>query len=245
MRLEFSREDLLVQIDRQAVSLTSGKLVDRFDVRTPEELGKVLKKSAAVERWVHRLPHAHYTLIYRICLDIRAREQQAQNWEATLLQFVDRIRIRPLTRPPIVILRVSPVWARSANFPFTLPLRLIEVNAGGREYIRPAVSEVFHNNPLEKYEAALRIVQVNWKRWDRVELPPDWPTVEVLHFNKLPPFPKGQMLSGDATIPGTLGWLVEKFVTRQVRLVVIRCHSGSELTQMRLFASAVLARGGE
>jgi hypothetical protein len=195
MRLEFSREDLLVQIDKEKVSLVSGKVVDRFDLRTPGELGTALEKSAmqstAVQRWAKRFPDAHYTLIYRICLDIRERKQQARNWEASLLQFMGRFDLRPPSRPPIIIMRVSPVRARSANIPFTLPLRLVEVDTA-REYIRPALSRIFRDNPLEKYEAALRALKVVWKRWERFELPPGWPTAEVLHFNKLPRFPEGK-----------------------------------------------------
>ena len=240
MRLEFSREDLIVQIDQEHISLTSGKIVDRFDAGNPEGLLRVLPKSAAVDRWVKRFRAANYLLIYRICLDIRSREKQAQDWEMTLQGFVDRLS----AGPPIVIVRVSPVWARSANLPFTLPLRFIEVNDADGEYVEPALSGVFHHTPLEKYKAALRTARKYWERWDQVDLPTDWPTVEVLHFNKLPPFPEGQMLSGDAIIPGTLGWFMEKLVTWQVRLVVIRCKPGVQFTQMRLFASALLARGG-
>lgn len=243
MRLEFLREDLLIQIDEAAVALTSGKVVDRFDVKNPEELAKV-QKSAAVQRWVKRIPRAHYPSIFRICLDVRARTQQTQNWESSVLRFVNNVRLRSQTLSPLVIVRVSPVWARSANFPFTLPLRLIELNAAPREHVRPAVSKVFNNKPLEKYEAALRTVHLNWERWDLFDLPANWPTAEVLHFNKMPPFPEGQMLSGDASIQGTLGWFVEKLVTWQVRLVVVRCNPGRELEQMRLFASSLLARGG-
>lgn len=242
MRLEFSREDLVVQIDSQTVSITSGTVSNQFAASSPQELVRILAQSTAAGRWAKRLSRAKYTLIFRICLDIRARELQPLNWEAALLEFVQTLKVRQLTRPPIIIVRVSPVWPRSANFPFTLPLRLIEVNAADREYVRPAISHVFHRKRLEKYEAALLIVHKNWKRWDQFQLPRDWPTVEVLHINKLPPLPD-QMLSGDASVRGTLGWFVEKLVTWQVRLLVIHCEPG-ELDQMRLFASAVLARGG-
>jgi hypothetical protein len=244
MQLEFERHDLVVQIERETISITSGKVVDKFDVATPQKLARVLEQSNALLRWSKLLPRHQYHILYRITLDIRDREQQAQNWESVFAQYVKRFRLRPASRPPIVILRVSPVRARSSNIPFTLPIRMIEVNAAGRGNIQLALNKVFHNKPLQKYVAALRTTLVNWKSWDSLTLPKDWPTAEVLHFNNVPPFPKGQMLSGDASLPGTLGWLVEKLVTWQVRLLVIRCKAGSELEQMRQFASAILARGG-
>jgi hypothetical protein len=244
MRLEFERNDLVVQIEEETVSITSGKVVDEFDTRTPSELGRVLNQSAALKRWSKLLPGQQAHILYRITLDIRDRAQQAQSWESVFAQFVRRFRLRPSGRPPIVIMRVSPVRARSSNIPFTLPLRMIEVNASGRGNIQLAASKVFHHRSLQKYAAALRIASVNWKSWNSLALPEDWPTAEVLHFNSLPRFPRGQMLSGDAATPGTLGWLVEKLIAWQVRLLVVQCKPGRELENLRQFASAILARGG-
>lgn len=241
MRLEIARDDLVVQIEKERVTIVSGKTVNKFDLTTPEKFGRVLRQSSAVHRWTERFPKAQYGLIYRVCLDIRDRYQQGLNWEAAVFQFVRGLRLRPMARPPIIIVRVSPVRARSANIPFTLPMRFIEVNAAGG-YVRSALKQIFTHRPLKEYEAAVRTLNVNWEGWEQLELPPDWPTVEVLHFNKLPPL-SDKMLSGDAAIPGTLGWLVEKLISSQVRLIVIRCK-GNELDQLRVFASALLARGG-
>ena len=237
MRLEFLRDDLVVQIDKDAVAIVSGKTVDRFNVEDFIDLATIMDQSNAVRHWVTRLADTNYRLLHRICLDIRDRQQQAPTWEIPLLAFIHRFQ----PHPPITILRVSPVRARSANIPFTVPLRFIEVNAP-HEYIRSSLNKVFHGE-LEEYEAALRTLKVNWEPWDQFALPRNWPTAEVLHFNGLPQFPEEQMLSGDAATPGTLGWLLEKLVTWQVRLVVISCDP-EELAQMRVFASALLARGG-
>lgn len=242
MRLEFTRDDLVIRIEKDTITFVSGKLVDQIAITTPENLVRALQKSRVVHSWSKRLPKAHYELIYRICLDIRDRDQQRVNWELAVFQFVRRLQTRPLARPPIIIMRMSPVRARSANIPFTLPLRFIEVNAG-REHVRSALQQVFRSKPLERYKSALQTVSVDRDEWDHLDLPHGWPTVEVLHFGKLPPFPAGQMLSGDAATPGTLGWLVAKLITWQVRLLVISCNR-AELDQMRVFASAVLARGG-
>ena len=241
-RLEFVRKDLDVQIERDKVRVAYGEVVDEFMPVLPEDPGLFLDRSDAVYRWSKELPHFQYQILHRVTLDIRERKLQTHDWESAVGRYVRRFRLHPSARP-ILVLRLSPVRPRSSNFPFTLPLRMIEVNAAGNGRIVPALKKIFHQ-PLETYEAAFRVASANWKRWDEFALPTDWPTAEVIHFNRLPRFPKGQMLSGDATVSGTLGWFVERLVEWQVRLVVLISRTASEIKSLQQFASAILSRGG-
>jgi len=95
MRLEFTRDDLVIRIEKETISFVSGKIVDQIAITTPENLARALQESSAVRSWTKRLPSAHYELIYRICLDIRDRDQQRVNWEVAVFQFVRRLQTRP------------------------------------------------------------------------------------------------------------------------------------------------------
>jgi hypothetical protein len=242
-RLEIHRADLRVVLEREGVQIVSRNIAQSIKgrVSTPHELVERVSRSDALKDWstVHD-PAARGTdrSLDRITVDVRDLGLHEQPWESVLSE----IRTDIYQEEPAVV-RVSPVRPRCANFPFTLPLRLLEINPSDGGQLRPAISEVFHDNPLEQYASALRVEQLWWSYWNETRLPKDWPSVDVLHFERLPR-PPSNSISSDASIPGTLGWLVAHLVLWQVRLVVFHAPSGAALKRFRRLAGAVIARGG-
>ncbi len=242
-RLEIHRADLRVVLEREGVQIVSRNIAQSIKgrVSTPHELVERVSRSDALKDWSTVLdPAARGTdlSLDRITVDIRDLGLHEQPWESVLSE----IRTDIYKEEPAVV-RVSPVRPRCANFPFTLPLRLLEINPSGAGQVKPAISKVFHDNPLEQYASAVRVEEVWWSYWNESRLPKDWPNVDVLHFERLPR-PTSNSMSSDPSIPGTLGWLVANLVLWQVRLVVFHAPSGAALKRFRRLAGLVIARGG-
>ena len=271
----YTRVDLTVALRR---SPDGGPQIDAADgdvgglasfaVFDPAERSRDGKVRGAVARqareWAARVERetaaAGDTVIPRVVLRVEDRGLQAHAWDAIVRKMMD------LAAPPeYVLVRHSPVPARDGMIPWTLPLRILHVDAEGRSAIRRAVDERFGVFAGGQAEHAVRVREIapgDLPAWHPSE---DWPTAEVVHLGVLPelePAPvrrpaeaatmheleAEQRLHGQARLsvadperPGTLGWLARFTDQAQTRLLVLEGGPGGEL---RSLAAALVARGG-
>jgi hypothetical protein len=239
---DVTRVDFNILIQKDKMRFGFHGETEQFNTLNIDALGERLSNSALLLRWIgsNEPQLMNIQVARRITIDVRDPSRQGESWEAAVAKGLQRFE----TSTEVAVVRVSPVRPRSANFPFTVPLRILQVNGTDAEdNVLTPLYKVFSYKALDAYSAALRATAVHWEEWGDAQIPKNWPNVDVLHFDRVPAFPKQEQMSGDATIAGTLGWFVEKIVAWQVRLIVFRV-SVSQMKNVREFASAVVARGG-
>lgn len=236
-RLDFERFDLMLVVDSKEVRLSlADRTPEMISLEPKASLGYRIVTSETAYEWRSRqlIAAPESTIVRRVAIDIREPPLQANPWEEWLG--------RPLDKTPVV--RVTHVRARAANVPFTLPLRLLEINPSDQGSILRAVRWVFSSSPIEKYAAAILVEERLSSEWDQLTRPEGWPSVDVIHLAQLPADLDENMLSGDAEQPGTVGWLVERLVRWQTRLLILHSKTAAEMSTLRRFAAAIAARGG-
>jgi hypothetical protein len=234
--------DFNILIQKDKVRFGFHGETEQFNALSIEALGERLFNSALLLRWIgsSERQFSSIQVARRITIDVRDPSRQGESWEAAVAKGLRRLE----TPKEIALVRVSPVRPRSANFPFTVPIRILQVNrTDAEDNVLAPLYVVFRYKGLDAYSTALRATAVDWEEWRNAHIPASWPNVDVLHLDRLPEFPKEEQMSGDASVAGTLGWFLEKIVSWQVRLIVFRV-SVNDLKNVREFASAVVARGG-
>ena len=146
--------------------------------------------------------------------------------------------------PPIP--RLVPVPPRVAQVPFTLPLRLLQLEKRGDFDLRHTLNTVFGKHVGDRDLAqVLRVKMDRARRFSRWALPSGWKTVDVLHLDYLAIQSERRLLAlSSPGEVGTLGWLVRCVNLWRTRLVVIRADGESEMASLRRFAHKLAAQGG-
>ncbi|MBD0320603.1 MAG: hypothetical protein ICV87_09740, partial [Gemmatimonadetes bacterium] len=171
----------------------------------------------------------------RLVLDVHGRDLAGLPWEETL-------RL-PYTSQPRAIIRRSPVPARDAAVPWTLPLRILHVKRAGASFVREAVSRTFGG--LDRARDAVRVREIGYSTLAGWRPSSEWPTAEVVHLDGLPDLDaEVRRGSGDASRVGTLGWLARFTDTAQTRLLVLQMVDGDDLGEALELGAALVGRGG-
>lgn len=176
--------------------------------------------------------------VARMTLDVTVPELAGLGWEAMARSFQT-----PADRP---VIRVSQTRPRALSNHFTLPLRVLQLNPTPGRDVAGWVRGVFGERPAEEVG---RVIQVHASdsAAGGVGTPPEgWPTVEVLHLDRLPTLAEPSRLfsTGEPEAEGTLGWLSRWTNIWRTRLVLIQTHDDRELERARLLATLLAGRGG-
>ena len=181
--------------------------------------------------------------VERICLRVDDERLAALPLEQALVHALAGLGARP-AMPTIP--RLVPVPPRVAQVPFTLPLRLLQLERRGDFDLPGTVNAVFHSPPQPPPPAAALLVAASraeeFAGW---ALPTGWRTVDVLHLDQLPALPERRLLAMASTDePGTLGWLVRCTDLWRTRLVVIRGGGKPDMGLLRRLAHRLTGQGG-
>ena len=233
------------------------------------DLRETLRLGPAIEEWretVLRLGVQNEARpgprrgLARLTLEIEDPALAGLDWEGSLLSVLgddlgllevttlggpDRLVIVE-TLQTFSLVRVSPVVPRSASIPLTLPVRILHLNAEPAEFINQQVRSVFGRWPDEEVSSVVRVLETTFGEAGVEKLPDDWPTIEVLHFVRLPLLarPERLLTTADPTLAGSLGWFSRWTDVWQTRLVVIEAHSPEEKAAARRLGHALVGRGG-
>lgn len=196
----------------------------------------------------------------RLTLRIEDPALAALDWERSLMSILrDDLSLLGLSlfesSPRLVVadtpysfslVRISPVVPRAASIPLTLPVRILHLNAEPEEFINQHVRSVFGGRSDEEVSNVVRMHETTFGEWGVENRPDDWPTIEVLHFVRLPMLARTESLltTADASIAGTLGWFSRWTDVWQTRLVVIEAHSAEETAAARRLGHALTGLGG-
>lgn len=213
-----------------------------------EDLARLLfltRASPAWDVWGETSISSSDFVHYRLTFDVKDTELAALSWEGSLFPSIPSdINIYP----PIAV-RVSPVIPRVTTIALTLPLRFLQVTLSPQ---RASLPELIRRNvgthqPDSLVAQAVQMDTCSFSDLKEWRLKSEWPTVEVLHFDRFPTLdePTSILLTTtDPERPGTLGWLVRLADTSQTRLIVIHCNNLKQLAQARRLATALVNRGG-
>lgn len=146
--------------------------------------------------------------------------------------------------PPIP--RLVAVPPRVAQVPFTLPLRLLQLDKRDDFDLRHTVNNVFGTHAHGRNSTSvMRVKTASSRKFARWTLPSGWKTVDVLHLDRPATAAKDRMLAMSAPGEvGTLGWLARCVDLWRTRLVVIRGGGEAEMSLLRRFAHRLAAQGG-
>lgn len=146
---------------------------------------------------------------------------------------------RPIPR----LVRVPP---RAAQVPFTLPLRLLQLDQSDDFNLPRTIKAIFGWHMIRSsLRSVVQVRRDRSQRFDRWALPSRWKTVDVLQLDQLAILPERRLFS--MSTPGevgTLGWLVRCIDVWRTRLVVIRGKGSSEMRMLRRFAHKLASQGG-
>lgn len=176
----------------------------------------------------------------RVVLRVEGRALAAAAWERLVPRLVDA------SQPPsYAVVRDTPVPPRDHVSRWTLPLRIVHVDAAGARVVRQAVDERFGRFAGAEAENAVRVRELAPGELSTWTLTEDWPNAEVIHLERLPSAPPGARLStARAGEVGTLGWLARLTELAQTRLLVLEAADGGEEADARALAAGLVARGG-
>jgi hypothetical protein len=203
-------------------------------------LGRALKEWQAREKVRVPPPRggAPVSWLKRLTVEVDDPALAALAWEQCLASVI----------PDAPRVRVSRVQPRAANLPFTLPMRILQVNPVPDRDLAAMTRQVFGLHPDSGIRRVMVVRSVSWDPGALWPAPVGWPTVEVLHFDRLPtlelPEERLLMSTADPDHPGRLGWFTRWTGIWQTRLVWIHCHSPQEIARARKLAGALTARGG-
>jgi hypothetical protein len=133
-------------------------------------------------------------LIERLCLRVDDDRLIAFPLEQSLHHLLGEIGERqgPVLRIP----RLMPVPPRVAQVPFSLPLRLLQLDSRGDFDLPATVRAVFGHNARGRGAASIMQVKADRaKRFAGWGLPPRWRTVDVLHLDQLLLSPDDRLLA--------------------------------------------------
>jgi len=190
-------------------------------------------------KWVGAQPsESDIRPLRRIALHLDEPALASAPWERHLREVL------PADRADVVTVRISPVRPRAAQVPFTLPLRLLQLDLDGFD-LAACIRGVFGAHPPDTVAQTVLIQDGSASTFADHQAPPDWRTVDVLHLGSnvlLPASPDG-LRTADPRRTGSLGWLVRLADAWQTRLVVIEANLWQQ-DNARQFAAALCARGG-
>jgi hypothetical protein len=223
----------------------SPEVVDRWFNEGPAALAATLGQlliSDAIAEWraitqAFAQALSPMPVIARLTLDLADPELATLAWEDALLAAFPRLHA------PII--RVTPIAMRVRSRPFTLPLRILQIQP--IHAIAAIIQRIF-----ERYspEAMARVVYVglcpsleDLSEWRALA---GWPAAHVLHFDhfRMPESVERLCATSMPDVPGTLGWLIRLADTWQTRLIVISCTDAEQAALARSLAAALIGRGG-
>jgi hypothetical protein len=180
--------------------------------------------------------------LYRVALDIRGEELAELDWEKLLGRAAEQI-----SYPGIAVnvhwnlVRQSLVRPRALTLPFTLPLRILQVDAQPEHPLEAWVRNLFGSRPQSEVNEAVRCSST--LLW---ETPPSWPAVEVLHIDSFPWFGGFvfDLVSGELEKWEPVAWLTRWTERWQTRLLVLHCPDAKDAPAARRVAQALCDRGG-
>lgn len=225
-------------------------------VLTHQELSARLRLPDAVRELLDlyygtRPADASERFLARLAFDVRDSRWEVIDLEKlwTWAELDFRMSVSAVASVAISAVRVSPVRPRVGLIPFTLPVRVVELDLypSARGSISTLVAGIFGG--LSDWARAMVVGDCEPTRLEDFLKKESWPTAEVLHFTDPGIFravaEAGKLLSTAATdIPGTLGWLSRLADSWQTRLVVLEHRSGEDARQLRRLAHALMGRGG-
>ena len=176
----------------------------------------------------------------RVVLRIESRALHDQPWE-TLVGKMMGLK----DAPDYTVVRQCLVPARDAALAWTLPLRIVHVDAAGTSAVRRAVDERFGAFYGEQAGHAVRVREIgpdDLAGWRPAE---EWPTAEVIHMGALAEVePEARLSVAQPERPGTLGWLTRFTDAAQTRLLVLESGAGVDDGELRRLAAGLVERGG-
>lgn len=141
--------------------------------------------------------------------------------------------------------RLIPLPARVAQVPFTLPLRLLQLDRRSDFHLGQTVKSVFRSHLHKRgFSSVMQVEVASSDAFSGWALPSGWRTVDILHLDG--PAIQGKDLLAMSTPEqvGTLGWLVRCVDLWRTRLVVIRRDVDTDMRVLRRFAHRLAAQGG-
>lgn len=209
-------------------------------------LGKVLPSSASFSNWLERVLKADSEsselVIPRITLEIIDPELASLPWESALAQCIP-----PDLHWRGLVVRVSAMRPRWAATPFTVPLRILNVQPANSGAL-PALMRrlIGRSQPDQTASEAVQVHECAFSELESTSLPAGWPTAEIVHFESLPSLKDVQSLLSSAAPerPGTLGWFARVGELWQTRLMIIECRDADEKAAADRLATALLGRAG-
>jgi hypothetical protein len=231
-------------------------------------LMRTLRLGPALEEWTGRVYQSYPRQLQsplevrplaRITLDIDDPALAALAWEESLLRALRGLRWRPPSFDypfaliningwgyDFTIQRVTQVLPRFGALPFTLPARILHLNSEPDRIIESHVRRFFGGRSEEEVARVVRVREAFFAEEGVEGLPGDWPTVEVLHFVRLPTLASSYftLRTADPDAAGTLGWFARWTEAWQTRLVIIETRGEAEITAARRLGHALTARGG-
>jgi hypothetical protein len=166
-------------------------------------------------------------------------ELASLDWESLFQPLLAAIAFPSPGWSSKLVVRQSEARPRFADTNFKLPLRILELDARPEHPLPSWIRQVFQNYPDPLVEKA---VVVETRRLG--EEPPRWPVIDVLHLDTWPAGRAEELLTNDATRPGTLGWFARWTGAWQTRLLAIHCASGTEAAAARTLAQRLCDKGG-
>lgn len=256
-RVEYRRIDLPLRISQEtdgmvALQISTGRGVRSVALQANRLADDISPYELEELRWLFREVHLSAFVedparpeisetVYRIVLDIPEPVLTELNWETLLQSAASELRHPGMIAPHSwVIVRACSVRPSYANLPFTLPLRILQVNSGSNPPIADWVQPMFGSRPREVVERA--VVTQTTSEW----MPPEtWATVDVLHVT-LPTFeqPEQAFSAAKPDLPGTLGWFSRWTDRWQTRLLVIQCDTPTKAVVARRLGARLCNRGG-
>ena len=252
-RIEYSRADFHLEIARSSdfeISIRRTPFVPggvRHMIETgaldgPSIVGNVANSlswlPAEFADWqaVRPTPPPGTQEIVRIALDVADVDMNGVPWESAVAHALASQFAR--------IVRVHPTRPRAHAIPFTLPFRVVELNAAPGRSLKDSVLRVFSGHPEERVKNAFQMTELPLSA--APSLPANWPSVDILHIVGLPSlFNLEELLStAPPHLVGSVGWLSRITDRWQCRLVVLECSFPDQAANARRLASALVRRGG-
>lgn len=256
--LRYLRRDLIIRLIAEPaahrVEILDGGRFDDYVVpvepeASPQDVARALWRDprllAALQRWFlgPRDPASAVPAgdpgfsrpFDRICLQVEDERLASLPLEEALREVLESLLApgRPL------IVRLQAVPPRVGQVPFTLPLRLLQLDPHGDFDLPGTVRNVFGSKPLKP--SIVQAEQARLREFAHWELPAGWKTVDVLELDDTALDPERALLDSPDEI-GSVGWLARATDLWRTRLLVMRGRGN--LTSLRRVAQELTARGG-
>ena len=258
MSLSFRRIDLEIIVRRTddenvAVRVGHPGSYDdlHFDLETASNLiSNLLVENAfsqSMSDWFKRNREAYAQLnndeqlIHRLALDIIDPEIASLPWEDLLAPLVVSLPFRA------IVVRVSQMRPSWALVPFTVPLRILNVEPSSPGAL-PSVmrTNMGRSQPDEIVDQSVRVKELQFWELEYGLTAVGWPSAEIIHFEGLPSLNDETTLL-KTSVPnelGTLGWFARVCDLWETRLIVVECHSPRQAIAAHRLATALINRGG-